>query len=57
MDDEKTRDYAQQRMEESSELMGKNTDNAQLYEYHKGQFLAFREILKPEYRIVKPIGS
>ena len=35
-------------MKESGELMGKNTNNAQLYEFHKGQFLMARQILFPE---------
>ena len=43
-------EYAKQRMKESSKLMGRNTDDGQLYEFHKGQFLAFREIIDPRYR-------
>lgn len=40
--------YIQARMEEASKLMGENTDNGQVYEYYKGRFLAFREILHPD---------
>jgi len=40
--------YIQARMEEASKLMGDNTGNGQVYEYYKGRFLAFREILQPE---------
>jgi len=40
--------YIQARMDEASKKQGENTDNGQLYEFYKGQFLAFREILKPE---------
>ena len=40
--------YIEARMEEASKLMGEHTGNGQAYEYYKGRFLAFREILKPE---------
>ena len=40
--------YIQARMEEASKLMSEHTGNGQAYEYYKGRFLAFREILKPE---------
>jgi len=40
--------YIQARMDEAGKKQGENTDNGQLYEFYKGQFLAFREILKPE---------
>ena len=43
-----TDEYIERRMKEAGDLMGKHTDNGQLYEFHKGQFLAFREILHPE---------
>lgn len=43
-----TDEYIEARMEEASKLMGEHTDNGQLYEFYKGRFLAFREILKPE---------
>ena len=32
----------------ASKQMGENTGNGQLYEFYKGQFLAFREIMYPE---------
>jgi len=41
-------EYIKTRMEEAGKKMGESTHNGPLYEYHKGQFLAFREILKPE---------
>ena len=41
-------EYIKTRMEQAGKKMGENTHNGQLYEYHKGQFLAFREILEPE---------
>ncbi|HEC63960.1 MAG TPA: hypothetical protein ENI23_01555 [bacterium] len=44
-----TEDYIKSRMEEAGKLQGENTDNGQLYEFHKGQFLAFREVLDPEH--------
>ncbi len=43
-----TDEYIENRMKEAGDKMGKHTDNGQLYEFHKGQFLAFREILHPE---------
>lgn len=43
-----TDEYIENRMKEAGDKMGKHTDNGQLYEFYKGQFLAFREILKPE---------
>lgn len=42
--------YAKYKMKEAGELMSKNTDNGQLYEFHKGQFLAFRQVVDPHYR-------
>lgn len=42
--------YANQRMKEASKLMSDNTGNGLLYEYHKGQFLAFREMAHLYYR-------
>ncbi|NIU00377.1 MAG: hypothetical protein GWN01_05390, partial [Nitrosopumilaceae archaeon] len=36
------------RMKESLEKMGKNTGNSNVYEFYKGQFLAFREAMLPE---------
>ena len=42
------KEYAKERMDEASKLMSANTGIGSLYEYHKGQFLAFREILHPE---------
>lgn len=38
-------EYAKQRMEISGKLMHENTDNGQLYEFYKGQFLAFRQVI------------
>ncbi len=43
-----TDEYIKNRMVIASKQMGENTDNGQLYEFYKGQFLAFREILQPE---------
>ncbi len=43
-----TDEYIKNRMAIASKQMGENTDNGQLYEFYKGQFLAFREILQPE---------
>ena len=45
-----TEEYAKLRMEESGKLMHENTGNGQLYEYYKGQFLAFRQVVDPKYR-------
>ena len=44
------KEYAQEQMEISGKLMGENTDNGQLYEYHKGQFLAYRKVVDIKYR-------
>jgi len=41
-------EYIKMRMAVASKQMGENTGNGQLYEFYKGQFLAFREILQPE---------
>lgn len=43
-----TEQYIKRRMNEAGKLMGENTGNGSLYEYHKGQFLAFREIMYPD---------
>ncbi len=43
-----TDEYIENRMAIAGKQMGENTDNGQLYEFYKGQFLAFREILHPE---------
>jgi len=43
-----TTSYIEKQMKEAGEKMGEHTDNGQLYEFYKGQFLAFREILQPE---------
>ena len=43
-----TEQYIKRRMNEAGKLMGESTGNGQLYEYHKGQFLAYREILYPD---------
>ena len=43
-------EYAQEQMKISGKLMGENTDNGQLYEFHKGQFLAYRKVADPVYR-------
>ena len=41
-------EYIKARMNEAGKKQGENTDNGQVYEFYKGQFLAFREILEPE---------
>jgi len=46
----KDSEYAKLRMKEASTLMSENTENGQLYEFHKGQFLAFREVIDSHYR-------
>jgi len=63
LDDQDTLEYTKQRMEESRKLMYESVDqlkengviiqkilDTQLYEYHKGQFLAFRQVVDPHYR-------
>lgn len=47
--DTATKSYIERRMKESGERMSANIQSAKLYEYYKGQFLAFREILEPEH--------
>lgn len=42
-----TKSYLERRMKEAGDKMGEHTDNGQQYEYYKGRFLAFREILFP----------
>lgn len=42
--------YAQEQMEISGKLMKENTDCFSLYEFHKGQFLAYRKVIDPHYR-------
>ena len=45
--DTATKTYIKRRMKEAGDKMGEHTDNGQQYEYYKGRFLAFREILYP----------
>jgi len=42
--------YVEKRLKESSKKMSESTHNGQLYEFHKGQFLALREVLDKRYR-------
>lgn len=41
-------EYIKKRMKFASERMSASVLSARLFEFHKGQFLAFREILEPE---------
>ena len=41
-------EYIKLRMSIAGDQMSASTSNAQLYEFYKGQFLAFREVLEPE---------
>ena len=41
-------EYIKARMAIAGTQMHESTHNGQLYEFYKGQFLAFREILEPE---------
>ncbi len=43
-----TKTYIKRRMKEAGDKMRENTSNGQLYEFYKGRFLAFREILYPD---------
>jgi len=43
-------EYAKRRMDEASKMMKATTNRSSTYEFNKGQFLAFREIVNPQYR-------